>query len=107
MTTPPREAVPALLPTRLFVYTPELGLSDEDRDRLREAGFIPLCVADDSAYKIVTAPMPLPDAAMDAITIAALTALLDNAPDFTRDTFAKSLIAALLRATIKTEASRV
>ena len=87
----------------IFLYTGAAEVSDDVREKMTEAGYLPVKVADIDAVKILTAPMAIDPADLSAITVAALDALLKSASATTTHVgqFGARLAAELLAAKSK------
>lgn len=89
------QSVPVKTAGQVLLYKPEAGLAQEDIQRLRDAGFIPLCVADYADVKmmdIAGGAVPFQD-----VLVAAVTALTgNNSVNDNRLTFVQRLAAKIV-----------
>lgn len=88
------QSVPVKTAGQVLLYKPEANISPQDIQRLRDAGFIPLCVTDYADVKmmdIAGGAIPFQD-----ILVAAMTSLSgNNSVADNRHTFVQRLAARL------------
>ena len=71
----------------IFLYTEAAAIKDDVRERMIEAGYLPVLVADINAVKIMTPPVTIDPAELSAVTVAALEAILASSAQGTTTSY--------------------